>query len=233
MERLKVLVNSSDIHQLKLFKFNSLKNINEVEFKDFDLLVYAIETNVSNQTFKFIINEYKCLNYELENGLIPLFIAIENKFWSKVELLLAHKADINFCNKRGENVLFYLLNNDKLDNSTLSYLLRKNINLGYEDREGKTFLERVIEKNNENFVRTVCHHVVYNNDFVLSLIKNDRYKICLSRETLETVLIREKQKIQMTPSMFHRAIENNNLNILKILLSYNTNQNIFDRCNGY
>ncbi|ORX40417.1 hypothetical protein BCR36DRAFT_312052, partial [Piromyces finnis] len=233
MERLKNLIDSSNINQLKLLKFNNLKNINEIEFKNNDLLVYIIETNASKPFFEFVVKEYDNLNYELDNGKIPLFIAIENKNWSMVNILIRHKADINFCNNNGENILFYLYNNEKLDSKTLTFLLKNNINIKFKNVEGKSFIEKIIEGNNENFIKIIFNSLIFNNDFILSFIQQGKNKTCLSTQSINKMLINEKQKLKITCSMFHSAIDNRNLGILKILLAHNTNDKIFERCNKY
>eukprot|EP00833_Pecoramyces_ruminatium_P012036 jgi/Orpsp1_1/1186068/evm.model.c7180000096731.1 len=123
----KILKNSEEdvLNNIKsFFENNEEVNIDNLNSKDYDLLIYAIKNNCSISVIEYIINnckKYKTnLNFETLRNEIPLFITlkkaipdniISNKNENKNEdinlilnqkyleifnILIEHGADINF-----------------------------------------------------------------------------------------------------------------------------------------
>jgi len=152
----KVLSSIGDVLNNFILFFNSKKSVfetDEINNKNFDLLIYALNCNCSLPIIKFIINNCKnytiSLNYEAHKNKVPLFIAFEKaipknidnnnkkfyfiqQFLEIFNLLVEHGADVNFCNKRGENLFIYLYNKDLLNVEIFKFLFTKKVNFNYQ-----------------------------------------------------------------------------------------------------
>lgn len=93
-------------------------NLNEINDKEFDILIFSIENNAKVEVIEFIINscQYKTLNYSFycEKGYtkyisvpvgqdicyrgykIPLLSTIAKKEFKIADVLIKYKADINY-----------------------------------------------------------------------------------------------------------------------------------------
>ncbi|ORY21355.1 hypothetical protein LY90DRAFT_142012 [Neocallimastix californiae] len=135
------------LNDFKLFVENNknLFSIDDLNTKDFDLLIYAINETRSFELIKYLIKSCKkyitCLNYETKQGEVPLFVAFVNAIPKKLKSedsffliqyyikifneLRINGADINFCNRKGENLLIHLYNKELLNNDIFKILYNK------------------------------------------------------------------------------------------------------------
>jgi ankyrin repeat protein len=109
MDSVKTIKNLLLEGSLTDFKYYCLNNnIIAEEFgtkNTFDILVYAIENDISIEIINFICSLYKNINYELPDEKIPLFVAVINNKFSVSDVLIKNHANINFRNMHNENLL--------------------------------------------------------------------------------------------------------------------------------
>ena len=122
-------------------------------------LAEAISNGRLYQT-KMILNDFTNLNYLDDEGLSPLmraFMIEDAKHRTRsamVKLLVQHKADVNFRNKHGQNVLNWACKANKLDLVKLLFeKCLQDIDLTTQDLEGNTPLIYAVMNNNVNMVK--------------------------------------------------------------------------------
>jgi len=144
MDSVKTIKNLLLEGSLTDFKYYCLNNnIIAEEFgtkNTFDILVYAIENDISIEIINFICSLYKNINYELPDEKIPLFVAVINNKFSVSDVLIKNHANINFRNMHNENLLLYLYNRNKLQRKQLKYLVNNGIDIYFKDNEGNNIM---------------------------------------------------------------------------------------------
>jgi len=216
MNQLKMLMDQHDVIEIQQFVRNNSVEIEEIK----ELLVYALQ----QETDFAVINYYiKLLNHNLnycskENGLVPLFLALQHKKYNIAERLLEHKADINYIDNNEENVLLYLYQKKYLDEPLLLFLLDKGIDVSYCQRKtDKTFLDYIDEYRNRNFINIILKYF-YNNDVevVLKLILSSKNQWGLTDRNLKEI-IRYNINPKIKNKLMLLAYHHNNIDLLKFL----------------
>jgi len=225
--------------------------INDINSKDFDLLIFAINNKCSIHLIEYIIKNCKkyrkTLNYETEQGEIPLFSAFINAIPEKlindksifqlhkinllvVNILVKNGANINFSNKKGENLLIYLYNKGLLNNYFFSILYNKRINVSY-------FLEKLyyssFKNSNDNCIENSIENVNKNNNLITEtdnfILKNDfnKYlKIIINEynkymeEYILNLIQFSKNKIGISTSQIKNLFNNIKKNTIQIPLLF-------------
>jgi len=233
IDKLNHLISENDLYNLK--SYVSLNNIQVNTYNEscYDLLIQSIEKNASESILKYILSFYKNVNFEIINGKIPLFIAIEMNHFNQANLLLKYNANINYINKNKDNIITYLMNKNLLTKKKLIYILKKNININFKNRQGVRIVDSLIRKKDFELVNCIFKTLIYQKDTVLRLINTYKYGIPMSKKQLLDFIEEEKSKIEITKPMFIIAIKNTDEAILNLLLEHEINDYIFDVNNGY
>jgi len=91
VKTIKDLIGKKDLFELHSFlEFNSI-DINDVPKQKIDPLTYAIEIEAPDTVILFLIEKYHTLNYETDQGKIPIFCALEHQNFKIAEALLKGK----------------------------------------------------------------------------------------------------------------------------------------------
>jgi len=215
----------------------SLSNLN---CKTFDMLIYSIIHDASYNIIKYILDEchYKTLNYVLVEGNIlnpnnnrylffkdhkvPLFIAILKQNFKIADLLLNNKADINYCiidfNGKDNDILQYLFAYSSLDIVRLKYIISN----GFKVKNITNDLIIDLIKSNyygkTDILDDLLKSYIFDISFILNLLSLYRNKRPLSTQQLQTLITKEKKKIEISDSMYDIAIYEKKYDILDILL---------------
>lgn len=228
LQELKQIIKSQNIEDYKSFFLYGNVNLIEINTDTFDLLIYLIENKSSNQIIEFTIEQYHTLNYTTKNGKIPLFLALENEYFSIAKILLNHGADINYSGNSNCNVLIYLYHNQRLSNSMLYFILNNGININYKNNSDKSLLFYVVNKQDIILLQKIIKFYVFNNDLILKLITvhRNKHEHGFSTHQLNTIIETEKQKLIFSDEMYYSALQHKNLNILKLLFKYDSQESL-------
>ncbi|OUM58996.1 hypothetical protein PIROE2DRAFT_15611 [Piromyces sp. E2] len=116
--------------------FNSIDELKDLNTRDFDILICAIDNNTSIETIQFIINTFKytSMNYYIEginvhdNRKSPLFFATSKNEFYIADLLIKYDANINYDDG---NILRHLYLYRFLNEENLIYILNNGIKKNY------------------------------------------------------------------------------------------------------
>ncbi|ORX44702.1 hypothetical protein BCR36DRAFT_300990, partial [Piromyces finnis] len=221
-------------------------NLSELNNNEFDILIYAIENEASLKIIDFIINQdyYKYLNYSIyihQIEKVPLFSAILNNRFEVSDLLLKNKADINYSinNKNDGDIISYLYKHKKLCNKNLNYILCHGYNTYYLFNINSDLIPKFIKSYKNTFLKIIFKHYIFDNSFILNLLKLYKNSISISKLQLENSIIKERNKLRIndyTYECYYRdaAKENNNEAIKIFFENDNSELNIiFRRINLY
>jgi len=206
-----------------------LKDLNNEEF---DILMYTIEKNVSLDIIKFIIdqNQYSTYNYVInENNRqkVPLISAILNNNFEIADLLIQHKANINQY-----DIIYYLFKINMLNSKNLNYILYNGFNI----RNITTYLiNELIETKNNFVLNRIFEFYLFNNEFILSLLKIYKNRECLTDQQIMDIVMKEKKRIAITNEMYDKAAAKDNCGAFKILFENDEGEqdSLFYKVNKY
>lgn len=187
------LINQNDVDKLNHFLLLKKPNLNKTKEKKFDCLVYSIENNATNKIIELLINYYENLNFETDDGKVPLFQALENNNFYISNLLLSQNANINYYKSDGNNILFYLFKEGKLNLKNLKYMLIKGVKVNKilldlikdkveDENEYYKYDENVIRNNRKCFemIKLIFETLIFSNSFILHfiiLLKKKKYRM--------------------------------------------------------
>jgi len=216
------IIKKNNINELKKYINENNIFLNELYTVNFDILIHSIENNVSIDIIKYIISQskYKTLNFHiLDNNVLktPLFSAIGYNNFKVANLLLQHKADINYSNN---DIINNLNKRSLLNNKNLKYILKCGFSM-----EGITdnLIYTLIENFQNNFLEIIFKHFKFNNSFILNFLNLYKKKEFIVNENIsllnmvEENIINEKDKIYISDTMYNKAIEKENYEALRIL----------------
>jgi len=265
IKEFKEIIRSNDLNSLQLYIIRNNINLNEYgydcieetkqqiikrrNYKNqynsfiylknvvFDPLIYSIENECSNIVIKFIATKYYNLDYDIQEGKNPLFIALQHKYFTIVDLLLHNNADLYYINSKGQNVIQYILDNDDyLTKNQLNFLIKKNFNINckiytispinkiMKVQSCLEFLLKNSSKDNviEN-INLIIKQLLYNNDFIIKLITIVKNQKCISQEILNKLIYNEKKKIMITKKIYEVIITLNDPMLLNSIFFYDVN----------
>ncbi|ORX82395.1 ankyrin [Anaeromyces robustus] len=207
---------------ITLYYYNNL-SINKINNESFDVLIYSIENSINNEIIEFFINQYNNLNYEFTKNQIPLFMVLERENYYIANKLIEKGADINFRNKDGDNVLFYLYQNKLLNRKILRYIISKRIHINSKDRIGYNIICYFIENGNEDLLNYIFEYFTYNIHFVLKCLTAYKNKIGMSSYEIILWMNKDKGKLKISETMIKLATEHWNINIISNIIFFRFN----------
>jgi len=241
MEGLQYLIKNNRIGDIKSYVTSHVIKSNEVKNNTFDLLIDSIKNTSALVTLKTIINIYqylyKNLNYSINNGESPLAVALSLNNFNVANYLIGLKADINYCNKNGESILFYLYKNNLLGESTLRYILDHDVDINSLDTNKKCFLTYILENNNQNFIKILFSKFkVYSNEFIIKLINLSKLQNPISQKDFQGLFDIENansKKLHITKEILARSCTSQSIEVLKLLFEdSNINKEFFNSINN-
>ncbi|ORX43291.1 ankyrin [Piromyces finnis] len=229
MEGLQYLIKNNRINDIKSYITSHVIKSNEVKNNTFDLLIDTIKSTSSLGTLKTVINIYqylyKNLNYSLDSGESPLAVALSLNNFTISNFLIEQKADINYCNRAGDSILFYLYKENLLGNSALKYILDHDVEINKFDSNNKCFLAYILENNNQNLIKILFSKFkIYSNDFIIKLINLSKLKNPISHKDFQSLFDIENvntRKLQITKDILARSCTSQSLDVLKLLFEDN------------
>jgi len=185
---IKLIKENNFVNFIKYVKEYTVK-LNELNKNDFDLLLYALDNNVSTEWIKFIIihGHYKTLNYVLEKpnmnyrSKIPLEAALYNTNFKVANLLIHYGAEINYI---PPGLLASILNT-----KNYRYLLTKDIPISL------SLLSNLIKLRKNHLLNSLFTYYLLDNSFILDLLSYYKNKKCLRQTQLLDLMNKEKSKI--------------------------------------
>jgi ankyrin repeat protein len=251
------LITKKNITEFESYIKENASRLKELNNEHFDILIFSIEVGASLETLKFIINEgsYNTLNYtivEQENNNVqrltygnvktPLLAAISSENFEVANLLIKHKADINYritdFNDNVMNIISYLCTYHFLNYKKLNYILNHGFNIKSVTTNLITDIIKYKKEIKNDLLESIFHHYVFDTDFILSLLHTYKNQRVLSNDQLNYMITKEKSKIEINNIMYDYALKNSyykNNDALYILFVYDSNKEskIFERVQQY
>ncbi|KAL6630122.1 ankyrin [Neocallimastix sp. 'constans'] len=238
MEGLKQLIKKDAINEIKSYvSLNKVIDNHEIKNSSFDLLIYTIKYSSSIFTLKYIISVYqflyKNLNYTLSSGESPLAVALAFNKFIFADYLRVQKADINFRNGYGDNILAFLYKKSLLTDASLKYLLRNKVEVDTIDRAGNSFLTLTTANNNVSFSR-ILHKTfdIFHKGFILKLLFLSKFQRPISYLEFRELFKIEREnlgRLQIKDQDIINSCLKQNLDIIKLGFSRNINKKFFNR----
>jgi len=230
------ILNRNDKYELEKYIYDKIILLNNINDDDFDILISAIESDVSIDMINFIIlqGEYYTLDYfiiENNSVLTPIFSAVGKNRFDIADILLENQADINYFNG---DILNYLYDQKLLNIENLKYILKKGLNI---EAITTKFIYDLIDNFENNFLEIIFNHYTYTNEFILQLLKvyknynliNNSYELVKKsnvsvNDDFKNILSENNNKIFIDEKMYEKAIKSKNYEALKILFKNDNNE---------
>ncbi|KAL6631669.1 ankyrin repeat-containing domain protein [Neocallimastix sp. 'constans'] len=210
-------IKTNDIMELKDYITKNHILLTYYNNENFDILIYAIENDVSIEIIKFIILYYSSLNYTIYDTQSccyksPFSCAISTNKFSIATLILNAGADLNY--KIHNSDIFSKCNNEHtLNSKNLKFILNNGYSITTE------LITSLIRNNKNAILKTILNHFIYDNNFILKLLSCFRNNIAISKNQLEDVISREKSKIIIKHEWYFEALYYNNNDALGMLIN--------------
>ncbi|ORX57875.1 ankyrin [Piromyces finnis] len=224
------LIRKNEIELLRDYFYRKL-NINKIispVINNQHLLLRAISYKCLKTVLDFFIQLTTNYNFETTEGCTPLFCALEyDNFYVATVLLNKKLVDINCRNRFGENALMYLHRKDKItkNKKILTFLLKNGININYKNSKKESYLSYVVRFKNEDYIRTIFGHYMFDTNFIINLLILSKYKIKTSYSILKQMVDNEFSKVEIYDDLYFLAVEHNTAPVMKTLLEYDVHFN--------
>jgi len=262
-KRNNVIEKINNIVELGIYIKKKKVDLDELNDKDFDILIYAIEHSNSVHLVQYILNEthYKTLNYAFydtgkyksflvsvidkhinyEGYKIPLFTAIALNKFKIADLLLKKNANINYLiNGRGYhdidiiNYLYYMSGySDFLNRRNLKYILNNGFHIKHINTE---VVHKMLKRDfNEGLLEILLKNYVFDNNFIIKLLVISHFQETVSNKELQQMIDNEKNKIIIDDSVYDICDERENYDAVTMILDYDSSgkESINDRIEDY
>eukprot|EP00833_Pecoramyces_ruminatium_P006253 jgi/Orpsp1_1/1180285/evm.model.c7180000072785.1 len=200
------------LNNKNLFEFKNWIKSSDVKLKclntnNFDVLIKAIDVDVSVEFIKFIVCQcqYETLNYIIkknEMDVSPLSLAILKENFKVADYLINNGSDVNFLKFNLDNRL------------KKRYMIENGMDITSE------FLKDLIKCNEVDLLNLIFKNCVFDRAIILYFINIYKNKISLSNKQIQEKILKENHKFKFNNYIYELAIENNNYKILEILLRY-------------
>lgn len=107
------------------------------------------------------------------------------------------RININYINKYGENILFYLFKHKAMNYYTLNIIMSNGININEMDKNGKTALLYAIEDYDHNYLKMFIENYIFSPQSISNLILLSKNKISLNSDELEKIIAKEYNQINL------------------------------------
>jgi len=184
----------------------------------------------ANNGYRKYNNDFLIQNNYIIGMKIPLFSAIFTENFELSDYLLKNNADINygiFFEGYGNvdliSYFFYSLQANFLssfNSKTIKYILNKGFNLKNITADLTNKLLFLIERNENDYVKIIFNHFVFDNTFIIHLLNFSKNKISMSQQQLQNLITKEKSKLEINEKLYHCAINENNYDIISLFLEY-------------
>ena len=161
-KNIKKCSNSTDKHYqiIKLLLSKQKKYINQNSEKS--LLCESIKENKKILS-KLLIDKGYDVNKKDKLYISPFLYAVKNKDYELIELLIKHKADINYNGPEGDyNPMIHALTNG--DDKIIDLLLENNFDLKNHNRYLETPLHYILSNNKKNYNPSLVSKFLYYGD---------------------------------------------------------------------
>ncbi|ORY30048.1 hypothetical protein LY90DRAFT_627478 [Neocallimastix californiae] len=238
-EDVKVIIKNNDIESLKIFIKDTNKKLN---YKDFDLLLIAINNSASPEIIKCILHHcsYKTLNYtfypnqkyrqyfENQNWNkpfktynkefeVPLFSSLNTySNFDIADILIENGANINYLGNNQQDIITYLSSFIYISESLLKYILSKGFRIDYVTTE----LLSHLNYSNSNHLKILLEYCQLNNFVILDLLTVYKNKNKLTKKQLHYILSKKNFKFDIYNEMYRKIITQNVIDIDTLLLLY-------------
>ncbi|ORX43115.1 hypothetical protein BCR36DRAFT_304476, partial [Piromyces finnis] len=236
-------IKSNDLSKLELYIERTKVKLQEINHKNFDLLIYAIENDASKEIIEYIIHKgkYQNLNFTINlqnngqnesinysNYKVPLFSALTRNSFEIANVLLQHQTDINYSFYSSDssilNILQYLYRisgfKDYFHSKNIKYILNHGFNV--QNISSDLINNLVLNEFRNDIVKTIFSYYIYDNNFILTCLTLSRYKKPLSTTQLKKIISREKGKIVVNEETYCHAIKGGNIDIIQLLIEYDS-----------
>jgi hypothetical protein len=220
------IIKRNNIMELREFMQKNDISLSDLSTESYDLLVYAIENNISDDIIRLILSHYPTLNYyffdneegtEVEKS--PLSSAIAEDNFKLADLLIQNKADINY-KLFFNDIIKNLTINKLLDDKNLKYILNKGFHIKYVNLESSLIYELIKASYPSYFIEIFFKHFIFDNDFILNFLHYYKNKERLSHRQLSHIIKKEKSKISIKDRWYNTAIEFGALDAIDIFIEY-------------
>ena len=160
-------------------------------------------------------------NYEIIPGRTPIGEALSKHNFYIADILLKRDADINYVNSKNNNLFFYLYesNGKPLNSFTIEYLVKNGIDINWR-KENKTFLDFLIEQNNEKFTEKYLKSISFNNNFIISILSDRKNRKAYTKHEFDTLINTEYKNIQISNEVIDTITKTNNMVFFDLILKY-------------
>jgi len=236
-DRIKEILKRNDVKILENYLYDNNISLKDINSDTFDVLDYSIKLNSSVEVIKYIINkcQYKPYNYySTENNnsnKIPLFSAISLNNFKVADLLLDNRANFKKV-MNNYNLIYNFSKLNLLNEKNLRYILSHGFSINFKLSE---MLYELIENKKNNFLNIIFKNLVFNQIFIINLLKFYRNREPLTDKQLRQILSKEKNKILVNESMYKKASDKDNVEAIKIIFDHDGSDQdiIFCRINKY
>jgi len=224
--------------QFKKYIEDRKVKLEELNNKEFDILIFAIDCKVSNNLLKYIIEHcsFKTYNYtfkitesykklflnyphERTPYKVPLFSAIKKDYFEVADLLIKNNADINFMPEKNVTIVNYLYDNYScIYSSQLKYLFKRGF---YVKGFTSSLINKIVSSGWNNFLLSaIFDYFIFDDTYVLKLLSIYKNKLKLSNDEIDKLINDEKHKIRINETTYELAVKNKNFIAIITLLKY-------------
>eukprot|EP00833_Pecoramyces_ruminatium_P017718 jgi/Orpsp1_1/1191750/evm.model.d7180000088257.1 len=156
-----------------------------------------------------------------------------DKFLIRILIINNNYEAIKYINrlKNGKNydLILNLYNQGILDTNTLKFIIDNDTVIDISCHFLKFFKD-----NRSDLITFIIKEYLFNNDFILNMLKLYKYKNAISNKKLKKLILKEKNKIDLDvkdedgkPLLFF-AFRNRSIDMIKLLIEYGADINIED-----
>ena len=221
------------IEDNNLSNFNNILLNNNISILDinnnqFDILIYAIENEVSIEFIKYIISLYKSLNYFIitDNNEYksPLLASLSINNLSIIELLINNGANTNF-NICGNDIVFSFCKDiltNKIKMNLYKRIFKYILKHGYKPSKNliELFLNHSFYKLLLNLFFDYKLSCIYSIEFITNLLFMYKNKTKLSKFKFKKMLLKERSKVDINIEWFTKEKNLNCYSVIKMLSNY-------------
>jgi len=214
------ILNRIDANQFEDLKYYITSHhilLNNLNNDYFDLLIYAIRTNVSSDILNYILPSYPTLNYTIHKYESPLYCAIFNHKFAIARQLLEEGAQLAYLfnnlnvfyrRYRGK---FYDKSNHGFFKSVFSH------GLIHSHQITPSLINSLIRYKENEILNMIFQYVIFDNTFILNLLSMYYRQVKLSDTQLQNMIMQERRKITITSECYEEALRHHNQEALTIL----------------